>query len=235
MFDALSITWRSLKDLWDEFPFLILLNLLWVASALLAAAPVFGLGGTNLFLALALTLLLGLPLPVVSGGICFVANQLTRGVSVNWGTFFTGVRRYWAKSLLVALVNLVVLALIGANLRFYAVVLQGVWTNFVLSIWLVVGIFWLLAQLFWFPMILELKDEKTFVALRHALAMVIITPGFAVALGVIVVLLAVLSVILTVPAGFMLAALLLLISNHATRSRLARIQKKPYQPVTREE
>lgn len=235
MLDAFAITGRSFKDLWSDFPFLILLNVLWVASAVLAAAPVFGLAGSSPVLIWALTLLLGLLLPVLSGAICFVTNQITHGVAVNWGTFFTGVRRYWAKSLLVALVNVVVLILVGANLRFYAVVLQGTWTNLALSVWLVLGIYWLLVQLFWFPMLLELKDEKVFVALRNAAVMVLITPWFTLMLGVIVLVLSVVSIVLTVPAAFLLATVLLLISNHATRSRVARIQKKPYKPGVPEE
>jgi hypothetical protein len=230
MLDALSITWRSIKNLWDEFALLIALNLLWTLVALLATVPAFGLRNAGFFWVLFLTFLLILPLPVISGGLCFVTNQITHGIAVSWRTFAGGVRRYWAKSLLVALINGIVVLLVGINVRFYLVVVQGTWTNFALSAWLVVALYWLLAQVFWFPMLLEMKNENVFLALRNALAMVLLTPGFSIVLGLVLVLLIVVGVVLTVPAALFLAALLLLIANHATRSRIARVRKKPYEP-----
>ena len=230
MRDALFITWRSLKNLWDEFAFLIALNVLWTLNVLLLAVPAFGLRNAGLPWVLALTALILLPLPVISAGLCFVANQITRGVAVGWATFATGVRRYWAKSLLVALISVVVLFLIAVNIRFYLVVIQGQWAVVALSAWIVVAVYWLLAQLYWFPMLLEMKDERLFLALRNALAMVIVTPGFSIVLGLIVALLIALCVLLTVPAALFLAVLLMLIANHATRSRIAHVRKEPYDP-----
>jgi len=164
----------------------------------------------------------------VSGGLSFVANQVSRGKAAGWGTFARGVRRYWAKSLLVGLVNLVVLILLLANVRFYGQVLEGSWTTFALAAWLVVAIYWLSAQLFWFPMILELESEKVGVALRHALAMVIVSPLFTLVVGIAVLLLTAVCALLAVPAVLFLASVLSLVANHATRSRLAFVRKLPY-------
>jgi fatty acid desaturase len=124
----------------------------------------------------------------------------------------------------------VVLILILINVEFYGVVLQGGWTNFAMSAWLVLGFYWLLTQVFWFPMILELKNEKVFFALRHALAMVIITPAFSLTVGVGMAILSILCIVLSVPAVLVMGSLLLLIANHATRSRLAFVKKEPYKP-----
>lgn len=226
MFDALRITWQSLKDLWEDFVFLIMVNLLWALSILLVLAPVFFWGGTYPILALIMSLALFLPVPVVSAGLCFVANQISRGNSVGWGTFATGLRRYWLKGLVVALVNLIVLGLLFTNLQFYAFVLQGAWTNFALSAWIIAGIYWLVAQMYWFPMILELESEKVLEALRNALALVIISPGFSLAMAIVLLVLMVLCVLLTVPMPLFMAALLMLIINRATRSRLDLVRRK---------
>jgi len=228
--DALSVTWRSLKNLWDDFAFLITLNVLWTLDVLLLAVPLFALRNAGLGWVLGLMALILLPLPVVSAGLCFVANQVTRGVAVSWATFASGMRRYWAKGLLAALINVVVLFLIGVNIRFYLVVVQGQWAVFIVSAWIVVAFYWLVAQLYWFPMLLEMKDEKLFLALRNALALVIVTPGFSIVLGLIVLLLIAACVLLTVPAALFLAVLLMLIANHATRSRIAHVRKQPYDP-----
>ncbi len=230
MVDALQVVKFSLKDLWDEFVLLALLNLLWSLTVILPLAPFLVLQSVDLILVLALSLLLFLPLPIVSGALFFVTNQITRGKAVGWGTFRTGLRRYWRKSLIVALINLVVLILIATNIRFYGLILQGAWTNFAVSVWLVVGIYWLLVQVFWFPLILELESEKVLIALRNALATAIITPGFSLTLIVVMAVLGVLCIILTVPAVLFMTSLFLLIANHATRSRLAFVHKKPYKP-----
>ena len=180
MADAFRITWQSLKDLWDDFVLLIMLNVVWSLSILLMLTPLLLWGSSNPILALALSFLFLWPLSIISGALCFVTNQITHGKAVSWGTFSTGLQRYWAKSLGVTVINLVAIALIVSNIQFYGFILQGTWTNFALSIWLVIGLYWLIIQIYWFPMILELKSEKVLQALRNALAMVIISPAFSV-------------------------------------------------------
>ena len=226
MIDALRVTWQSLKDLWEDFVLLIMMNILWSLAALLAIAPLLLLGGSEPILGLALSFVLFWLLPIATGALCFAANQVVRGNAVGWGTFATGLRRYWLKSMIVAAISLVVLALIAVNIQFYAVVLQGTWTLFAVSIWFVLGIYWLIVQVYWFPMLLELENEKVLLALRNALALPLVTPGFSLTIFAILVLLAVLSIVLTVPLPLFMAALLLLIANRATRSRIEMIQRK---------
>jgi hypothetical protein len=226
MIEALRVTWQSLKGFWEDFVLLVTLNLIWSLSILLMAAPIYLLGGTKPFLALALSFLLFWPLPIVSAALCFVTNQIAHGKAVGWGAFAIGLRRYWRKGLIVALINLVALGLIAANIQFYGFVLEGAWTNFAVSVWLVVGFYWLIAQIYWFPMILELESEKVLVALRNALTLVIISPGFSLVLAGVLFLLAAVCILLTVPAPLVMAGLLLLIINHATQNRLAMVRKK---------
>ena len=226
MADAFRITWQSLKDLWDEFVLLIMLNVVWSLSILLMIAPLLLWGGSNPIPAIALSFLLFWPLPIISGALCFVTNQIARGKAVGWGTFAAGLRRYWAKSLGVAVINLAVIVLIISNIQFYGFILQGMWTNFALSIWLVIGLYWLITQIYWFPMILELESEKVLEALRNALALVIVSPAFSIAAAIILAALAVLCIVLTVPLPLFMTALLLLISNRATRDRLVHVQKR---------
>jgi len=230
MIDALLVIKYSLRDLWDEVVLLIGLNLLWSLAVALPFLPLWALSNADPPLVLGLGLLLALPLPVVSGGLGFVANQISRGKSVGPRTFATGVQRYWVKSLVVGLINLVLLILLVANVWFYGQILEGGWTTFALSAWVAVAVYWLLAQLFWFPMILELQSEKVGAALRHSLALVIVSPLFTLGVGLATLLLAAVCTLLTLPLVLILASLLSLIANHATRSRLAFVRKKPYTP-----
>ena len=107
---------------------------------------------------------------------------------------------------------------------------QGAWTRLALGIWLVLAGYWLLVQIYWFPIILEMENDRVLLGLRNALVLVILSPGFSIVTGLLMLLLLVVGTLLTVPAILLLASLLLLMANHATRSRLARVRKKPYRP-----
>ena len=235
MRDALSVTLFGLKDLWEDFVILVLMNLLWFITLVLPVLPTVIFGASQPTVALALGIVLLIPLPIVSAGICFVTNQITRGYAASWSMFAQGVHRYWGKSLIVALVNLIVLILLATNIQFYGIVLQGTWTTFAMSIWIVLSGYWLLVQVYWFPMMLELESEKLLLALRNALLMPLVSPGFSLLLSIILVLLIALSAVLTIPLVLLTTVLLMLIANHATRSRLAYAQKKPYNPGPPEE
>jgi hypothetical protein len=230
MVDALRMVRYSLRDFWEEFVPLVMMNVLWSVATALPFLILLLLGDVNLPLRLALSLLMLLPAFISTGALCFVTNQVARGKTANWGMFSTGLQRYWLKSLGVGLINVVVLVLLISNVQFYAFVLEGTWTNFALSLWLVLSLYWGLVQIFWFPMILELENEKVLLGLRNAVAMVIISPGFSISLGLILLVLSVLCVVLSVPAVLVMASFLFLVANHATRSRLALAQKKPYKP-----
>jgi uncharacterized membrane protein YesL len=226
MTDALRVAWQSLKDFWDEMVLLIVLNIAWSLFSLLAAMPLLLLFRSDLVVGLAMSTVLIWLLSIVTGALCFVANQVARGYTVGWGTFAHGLKRYWLKSLVVALINLVMLALIAFNILFYALQVQGSWTFFAVSIWGAIGIYWLLVQVYWFPMLLEMKSEKILASLRNALALPFITPGFSTTILLVLILLVVLSTFLMVPLVLFMTMLLLLIMNHATRNRLEMIRQK---------
>ncbi len=234
MLDVLRVARYSLADFWEELVLFIGLNALWSLAAVLPVAPWLLLENPSPWFLL-LSVLLAIPLPVVSAGICFVANHVTRAKAVSMGTFVAGARRYWRKALVVAAVNVLALLLVASNLRFYGVMLEGAWTNLALGIWLVLAGYWLLVQIYWFPIILEMEDDRVLLGLRNAMVLVIVSPGFSIAMGLLMLLLLVVGTLLTLPAVLLLASLLLLMANHATRSRLARMRKKPYRPGPEED
>jgi uncharacterized membrane protein YesL len=224
--DAATIIWKSVKDLWEDLVLLVILNVIWAGSALLVSAPLLLFGGSQLTLSLVLTFILFWGFPIVSGALCFVTNQVAHGVAIGMGTFVTGLRQYWAKSLIVAVINLLVLGLLFLNIQFYALVLEGTWTQFAVAAWILITLYWLMVQIYWFPFILELESEKVFVALRHALMMVMISPGFSLFMAFLLAVLTVLCILLTVPVPLFMAALLLLIINRATLNRLDYVKQK---------
>ena len=125
MGEAFRVTWQSMKDLWDEFIMLILLNIVWSLAIMMTLAPLVFLGTASPIPALVLSFLLFWLVPILSGALCFVTNQIAHGKAVGWGTFRRGLRGYWAKSLIVALINLIVVVLIATNLFFYANIVEN--------------------------------------------------------------------------------------------------------------
>ena len=115
MLDALRVVRYSLADFWEELVLFIGLNVLWSLAAVLPAVPWLLFAGSATPWFLALSGLLALPLPIVSAGLCSVANQATRAKAVSAQTFVMGMRRYWPKALGVAAANVVVLLLIASN------------------------------------------------------------------------------------------------------------------------
>ncbi len=235
MRDLLTVTWQSVKGLGEDFVLFAALNVGWVILSILPLGVLWYLGGALPFLALGLAAILLLPLAAYSGAWCYVANQAVRGKAVGWATFWFGLRTYWAKGILVFLLGVVGLIAVLVNLYFYGQVVQGAWTPLVQAIWLLLGLYWLLVQVFWFPMILELESERVLHGLRSALLMGLVTPGFSLSLGMVIVLAVAVSLLLTVPAVVLLISFLMLLANHATRSRLAFAQGKRYDPGAAEE
>ena len=230
MLDALQVISLSLQHFWEEFVLLVMLNIVWTLAVALPLVPLFLLPSVDLIVILILCLVLALPLPIVTAALCFVTNQISRDKIANWGTFVLGVRRYWAKGLIVMAINVAVLVLFVANLQFYSVMLEGGLAFIVLTVWVTVGLYWLLTQIFWFPMILELENEKILSALRNALIMVVVTPGFTIVLFLSLLLFVGVSIFLIIPASVMTTSLVFLIMNHAARSRVAYAKKEPYPP-----
>lgn len=230
MRDLLTVTWQSVKGLGEDFALFAALNVGWVILAILPLGVLWFLGGALPLLALGLAAILLLPLAAYSGAWCYVANQAVRGKAVGWATFWFGLRTYWARGILVFLLGAAGLIVVLANLYFYGQVVQGAWTPLAQALWLLLGLYWLLVQVFWFPMILELESEKVLQGLRRALLMGLVTPGFSLSLGVVIVVAVAVSLLLTVPAVVFLFSFLMLLANHATRSRLAFAQGRRYEP-----
>ena len=97
MIDALRVTWQSLKDLWEEFVLLIMINIVWTLAAILALAPLLLLGSSNPLLGLGLSFLLFWFLPHVAaafghGDVRFAISFMTDGFVGNDGEILAGIK-----------------------------------------------------------------------------------------------------------------------------------------------
>ncbi len=226
MRDALHVMWTTLRLMWDEFALLVLLNLAVSLNAALCTLPILVQAELALGWRLGFSAALLLPIPPMLGALCFVTNQVAREKAVGWNTVLHGLRHYWAKSLAVALIFLLGLALILFNLWFYGN-LQGVgWAPAMRLVWSALLAAWMVVQIFWFPMLLELQNESIRESLKDAFLLAALTPLFTLAVAFMAGLLLVLSLVLVIPGLLLAFALLALLGNVATRDRLAYVRRR---------
>ncbi|MBN2501136.1 MAG: YesL family protein [Anaerolineales bacterium] len=157
---------RTLRDvLWDTYYDLIPLitaNLLWVL----------------------LTLPVVTAFPAIAG-LAYSANQIAKGKSVDWRTFFEGFKEHLGYSFKWGLLTLLGYAVLFISLSFYnaieaswAVLLAGMMIGFI--------IIWTIIQLYTLPLVFEQVDKSIKMALRNSLVLFLKRPlpTFGLMLGI---------------------------------------------------
>ncbi|MBM3135084.1 MAG: DUF624 domain-containing protein, partial [Chloroflexi bacterium] len=97
MLRALKVFWSSLGGLYYELFLLVGVNLAWLGLSLLVVTA-----------------------PPAAAGVYYLANHLAKGESVSFGLFVQGMRRYFGRSWLLAIVVVAINALLVGNILFYA-------------------------------------------------------------------------------------------------------------------
>jgi len=189
---ALRALWMACRDYYEELFRLVGANLLW--------------------LLLAITLV---TLPPATAGMFYLTNHIAHDRPVELRMFFVGLRQYWLKSWLLALINLFVLAVLLANVRSYGQLLEPRWAAIVQGLFLGLTALWCLIQLYVFPMLLEQEEPKLLLALRNAALLTLATPFTSLALGVLLVIVALISAVLALPFAVALMAIVALAANQA--------------------
>ncbi len=194
---AVRAFWAACKDYYEEMFRLVGANLLW----LLLAVPI-------------------ITLPPATAGMFCLTNRIAHHRSVELRLFFAGMKQYFFKSWLLALLNAAVLGLLYVNLRFYGQMLAGQWAAIVQGLFLGLMVLWCLMQLYVFPMLLEQEEPRLLLALRNAAFMAFASPLTALVLGVLVALLAAASAALALPFAVALMAVVALAANETVLALL---------------
>lgn len=115
--------------------------------------------------------------PLAVAGLFYTNFQLASGESVEWKTFFEGIKRYWWPATRWTVLNAIVLF----SLRFYYYLFiagDGILTAALLGLTLGVMAIWTLLQFFTFPMMLEQEKPGLFLALRNSLIFLVRWPTY---------------------------------------------------------
>lgn len=164
-----QIIWEALKRFWDDLFILVLMNLLTV----LLAFPV-------------------VTLPPALAGLWYVANRVANGHSAQWSDYFWGFRRYFLRSWALALINVLVIAIVLTNIRFYNPDVIPLNISETLSTWIrgffvVLGFIWWCYQFYPMAVLLEQEQPRIGWAMRNSAILFIANPGFTILLGILVI------------------------------------------------
>lgn len=204
---AFRVLWAAFKDYYEEMFTLVGANLLWVVLAI----PV-------------------VTIPPATAGMLYLTNQIAHHKTIEFRMFFEGIKKYVWKSYLLALLNLGVLALLAINVWFYGAQFPDQqWAVIVRGVFVGLAVTWLLIQIYVWPMLFEQEEAKLLLALRNAAFLTFASPITSLTLGILMALVAVLSVGLTLPFALAMAALLGLMANGAVLTLLVhfKIRKAP--------
>ncbi len=207
---SLKILWSGLLNAYDGAFMLVLSNVLF--TFLLVPATLIELG--------LITLLLGLiALSLGVAGLYYTNFQLACGESVDWKTFFEGIKLHWWNAARWTLFNLVV----GFSLTWYILFFlqqHGLWAAALSGLSLGLLAIWVLIQFFTFPMMLMQEKPAFFSALRNVVVFIIRWPGYSTAF--LVPILVVLVASLFFPPIFILigAGLVAFLGSYAVHYKL---------------
>ncbi len=176
-----KVTKFCLSNAYNNIGKIILANLAWTVCfipCLLIGMQIRQNFSPLTFLALVVSFLLTAP---ILGGMFYLSQKIVlNDPYVGMGDFFTGIKKYWGKSLLLLIISLLIPALIVGALIFYGQVAKtqsmGI-ILWVISLWCL--IFFLLTQIYFFPLMITQK-MKFGAILKTSLLLALDNPGFTV-------------------------------------------------------
>jgi len=133
---------------------------------------------------------------------------------VRFSLFVQGMRRYFGRSWLLAIVVVAINALLVGNILFYAN-FANQWVRLLSVFWGYVLLFWLAMLIYLFPLLIEQESKSLLLLLRNAALLVLDNVAFTLTLGVLLLLFLLLNVALAVPLFLIVMSGLALIQSKA--------------------
>lgn len=203
MADAWHVFRKTLSDLWDELYLLAIANILWVALNLLLVTG-----------------------PPATAGLFVLTHRLACGQAASLRDFFAGLRRYFWRSWLWALVAGAGLFILGGDVVLTGRLSSAAYVIFIQGFFLMLLFLWAFLLLYALPLMLEQERPSLRLALRNALVMFATNQVFSATLFGLALLVALLSTLLVAPWGIITVVFLALLGSHAVLDRLEAYRAK---------
>ena len=119
-------------------------------------------------------------IPLAFAGLYSCAHGIVHGESLEWKTFFRGVKKHFGASLRWTGANLLVLAVFAFYVWFFSVENStGRLSNLLVNVFLLIVLFWIILNMYTFPFML-IQEKPSYVnALRNSVVLFIKWPGLA--------------------------------------------------------
>jgi uncharacterized membrane protein YesL len=226
--EAFEVIWMSLRDLWEELYYLVIANILWFFLGL--GLPLLLLEVEHDAARVAMGILILLALPPATAAMFHVTNRVARATTFHISDFFVAYKLYWWRSWLWALGNALVAYMIHVDLQFYPQLIQNVVGIAIAMFFLFLFAFWLLMQIYFWPMLIQQEKPNILQAWRNAAILVLAKPLYALLIGAFSVLAWYLSArAYFVPMGLITMGLQGVLASNALLTLLVKLGK--IQPV----
>lgn len=161
-------------------------------------------------------------IPLAIAGLFYTNFQLAAGESVDWKTYFEGIKRHWWAGIRWTAINVVVLF----SLTFYITMFidqPQLWAAALTGLCLGLMAIWILIQCFSFPMMLKQEKPAYLTALRNSLIFIVRWPGFSFAFLLPILVLAVITLFFPPIFIFLSAGLIAFLASYAVNYKLEEI------------
>lgn len=193
---SLRVIGKSVVDWWDSWFDLVGAVLVWLAAQV--------------------TIVLG---PPATFGLVYTTHALINGESLGPKGVIEGGRKYFGKSWLWALLNIVVIAIIYANFYFYGQ-MESVWGAYGQLFTILIGWIWLVTQCYTVVFMMEMTEKKLFLAIRNGFFTSMASPVFSLIITLFSLIVIILSAVIVLPIFFGLPALVPILFLRALYNRL---------------
>lgn len=218
--EAMGVFWQTFKDTWEELYSIAMINLVWLFAW---AIPVGLASATGLPAVIIPASLLSLgAFAVTTAGVYYATNRVAHGKTFHFSDFIEGIKLYWWRSLIWLVATAVVAYLAYLNLVFYPSTFEGNWVIFVSGFWIAVIAFWLVMQLYFWPLLIEQENPKMLLAWRNCAYLIFANPFYAffmVSFTIVILTLSIAIVILFIFVGMGIVGIL---GNNAVLTLLAK-------------
>jgi len=157
--------------------------------------------------------------PMALFGVYEQALDLSHGIRTGILGFWKGFKSYWRKSLPWGLLNLLVIGILGFNVWFYRNINSMV--GLVLMV-LMSGLmlFWLMWQFYTVSCFFLQEDKTLKIAWKNGLAVILLQPGYALVIAIVMLILVGLSVTTFIPLFLGSIPLIALLSLRAVQATI---------------
>jgi uncharacterized membrane protein YesL len=207
---SLRIIGRSIVDWWDGWLDMVLVTIAWFLAQF--------------------TIILG---PPATFGLYYVVYNMINGEAHGLRGMFEGARKFFLKSLLWGVINLVVLVTIAVNIQFYGSIAAG-WGLYIQIVIVLMAVIWLATQFYALAYFMENEDRSLRVAMRNGVLTALASPLFTFVMLIFSALVAALSIGLIIPFFLGLPGLIPFLGFRAVDDRLVAFGKRTREKTPKE-